>query len=84
MTLSLYYFFASDSTQWKCSKKSPGSCTLDKQGISIYANKGMGMNKSFQHLVCLAVYVRSRKYAPYFSTIFHANFSKRCIIFRQC
>ena len=74
MTLSLYYF--SDSTQWKCSKKSPRSWALDKQGISIYANKGMGMNKSFEHLGCLAVYVRNRKYAHYFLNYFSHQFLK--------
>ena len=72
MTLSLYYF--SDSTQWKCSKKSPRSWALDKQGISIYANKGMGMNKSSEHLGCHAVYVRSRKYAHYFLNYFSRQF----------
>ena len=59
---------------WKCSKKSRRSWALDKQGISIYANKGMGMNNSFQHSGCHAVYVRSRKYAHYFLNNFSRQF----------
>ena len=71
MTLSLYYF--SNSTQWKFSKKSRRSWAL-KQGISIYANKGMGMNNSSKHSGCHAVYVRSRKYAHYFLNYFSRQF----------
>ena len=45
-----------------------------KPGISIYANKGIGMNKSSEQLGCHAVYVRSRKYVHYFLNYISSQF----------